>query len=45
MYELHPLEHLTAFLHARGRDDEAARYEARIVELSPATDMSTERIA
>ena len=45
VYELHPLEHLTAFLHARGRGDEAARYEARIVELSPATDMSTERIA
>ena len=45
VYELHPLEHLTAFLYARGRGDEAARYEARIVELSPATDMSTERIA
>ena len=45
VYELHPLEHLTAFLHARERGDEAARYEARIVELSPATDMRTERIA
>ena len=45
VYELHPLEHLTALLHARGRGDEAGRYEARIVELSPATDMSTERIA
>jgi tetratricopeptide (TPR) repeat protein len=45
VYELHPLEHLTAFLRARGRDEEAARYEARIAELSPATDMRTERIA
>jgi tetratricopeptide (TPR) repeat protein len=45
VYELHPLEHLTTFLHARGRGDEAARYEARIAELSPATDMRTERIA
>jgi class 3 adenylate cyclase/tetratricopeptide (TPR) repeat protein len=45
LYELHPLEHLTSFLRDRGRDDEAAVYEARLAELSPATDSRAERIA
>jgi ATP/maltotriose-dependent transcriptional regulator MalT len=45
LYELHPLEHLTSFLRERGREDEAAVYEARIAGLSPATDSRTERIA
>ena len=45
LFELHPLEHLVAFLRARGRDDDASSYEARIAELSPATDARTERIA
>jgi class 3 adenylate cyclase/tetratricopeptide (TPR) repeat protein len=44
LFELHPLEHLVAFLRRRGRDDDAAVYEARLAELAP-TDMSTERIA
>ena len=45
LIELHPLEHLTKFLRGRGRDDDAAIYEARLAELSPTTDVSTERIA
>jgi class 3 adenylate cyclase/tetratricopeptide (TPR) repeat protein len=45
LFELHPLERLTEFLNARGRDDDAAIYEARMAELSPATDSRTERIA
>jgi class 3 adenylate cyclase/tetratricopeptide (TPR) repeat protein len=45
LIELHPLEHLTKFLHRRGRDEEAASYEARIAELVPAEPTSTERIA
>jgi tetratricopeptide (TPR) repeat protein len=45
LFELHPLERLTAFLDARGRGDDAAIYEARIAELLPATDSRTERIA
>jgi hypothetical protein len=43
--ELHPLEHLVAFLHDRGRDDDAAVYEARTAELLPAEPSRTERIA
>ena len=45
LIELHPLEHLTTFLRGRSRDDDAAIYEARLAELAPATDVSTERIA
>jgi class 3 adenylate cyclase/tetratricopeptide (TPR) repeat protein len=45
LYELHPLEHLTAFLRDRGREEDAATYEARLAELTPTTDVSTERIA
>ena len=45
LLELHPLEHLDAFLRSRGRDDDAAVYEARLAELAPRTDVSTERIA
>ena len=45
LIELHPLEHLITFLRGRGRDDDAAGYEARLAELAPATDVSTERIA
>jgi class 3 adenylate cyclase/tetratricopeptide (TPR) repeat protein len=45
LHELHPLEHLTTFLHRRGRDGDAAVYEARIAELRPAEPASTERIA
>jgi tetratricopeptide (TPR) repeat protein len=45
LFEMHPLEHLAAFLRRRGRDDDAARYEARLAELTPAPDLSTERIA
>jgi class 3 adenylate cyclase/tetratricopeptide (TPR) repeat protein len=47
LFELHPLERLTEFLTARGRDEDAAVYEARIAELSPAepTDSRAERIA
>ncbi len=44
LYELHPLEHLVAYLRGRGRDDDAAVYEARLAELAP-RDVSTERIA
>ena len=46
LFELHPLEGLTEFLRARGRDDDAAVYEARIAELSAEeTDSRAERIA
>ena len=45
LIELHPLEHLTKFLRSRGRDEDAVRYEARLAELTPPSDMSTERIA
>ena len=45
LFELHPLEHLTAFLRERGRDDDAAVYDARVAELVPAEPASTERIA
>jgi class 3 adenylate cyclase/tetratricopeptide (TPR) repeat protein len=46
LWELHPLERLTDFLYSRGRDGDAAVYEARIAELSPEpTDSITERIA
>jgi class 3 adenylate cyclase/tetratricopeptide (TPR) repeat protein len=46
LFELHPLERLTGFLRARGRDEDAAAYEARIVELSAEeTDSRAERIA
>jgi class 3 adenylate cyclase/tetratricopeptide (TPR) repeat protein len=45
LYELHPLEHLVEFLRQRGREDDAAVYEARIAELVPAVPTSTERIA
>jgi tetratricopeptide (TPR) repeat protein len=37
VYEVEPLERLTIFLRDRGRADEAAPYEARLVELSPPT--------
>jgi tetratricopeptide (TPR) repeat protein len=42
-WELEPLERLAAFLRGRGREPEAAAYEARLAELSPAA--STARIA
>jgi len=46
LFELHPLEALAEFLRARGRDDDAAVYEARIAELSAEeTDSRAERIA
>jgi len=45
LFELHPLEHLIVFLRDRGRDDDAAVYEARIAELLPAEASRTERIA
>jgi tetratricopeptide (TPR) repeat protein len=45
LYEQHPLEWLVDFLHRRGRDDDAAIYEARLAELAPETDSRTERIA
>jgi ATP/maltotriose-dependent transcriptional regulator MalT len=45
LFELHPLEHLTEFLRERGREDDAAVYDARIAELVPAEPASTERIA
>ena len=45
LLEMHPLEHLETFLRRRGRDDDAAVYEARLAELAPRTDVSTERIA
>lgn len=45
LFELHPLEHLIAFLRDRGRTDDAAVYEARIAELLPTEASRTERIA
>ncbi|HEX2428041.1 MAG TPA: tetratricopeptide repeat protein, partial [Gaiellaceae bacterium] len=46
LFELHPLANLTEFLRARGRDEDAAVYEARIAELSAEeTDSRAERIA
>ncbi len=45
LYEQHPLEWLVDFLHSRGREDDAAIYEARLAELAPETDSRTERIA
>jgi class 3 adenylate cyclase/tetratricopeptide (TPR) repeat protein len=45
LYEQHPLEWFVDFLHRRGREDDAAIYEARLAELAPATDSRTERIA
>ena len=45
LFERHPLEQLVAFLHERGRDEDAGPYEARIAELSPPTTESTARIA
>ena len=45
LLELHPLEHVDSFLRSRGRDDDAAVYEARLAELAPRADVSTERIA
>jgi len=35
VFEIEPLERLTSFLRDRGREDEAAPYEARLAELSP----------
>jgi class 3 adenylate cyclase/tetratricopeptide (TPR) repeat protein len=43
--ELEPLARVAAFLRDRGRDADAAVYEARLAELSPPTDTRTERIA
>ena len=45
LFEQHPLEWLVDFLRDRGREDDAAIYEARLAELTPATDSRTERIA
>ena len=45
LYERHPLERLVEFLRDRGRDEDAAPYEARLEELSPPTYEKTERIA
>jgi class 3 adenylate cyclase/tetratricopeptide (TPR) repeat protein len=46
LFELHPLERMADFLRARGRDEDAAVYEARIAELSPEeADARAERIA
>jgi tetratricopeptide (TPR) repeat protein len=46
LFELHPLGNLTEFLRARGRDDDAAVYEARMAELSAEeSDSRAERIA
>jgi tetratricopeptide (TPR) repeat protein len=44
LFELEPLERLTRFLRERGRDEDAATYEARISELS-APPSSAARIA
>jgi class 3 adenylate cyclase/tetratricopeptide (TPR) repeat protein len=44
LYEQHPLERLIEFLRERGRDDDAAGYEARLAELSPPSE-SAARIA
>jgi class 3 adenylate cyclase/tetratricopeptide (TPR) repeat protein len=45
LYERHPLERMVEFLLDRGRDEDAAPYEARIAGLSPPTPESTARIA
>ena len=45
VFEIEPLERLTSFLRDRGREDEAARYEARLAELSPSPPTSTAQIA
>jgi ATP/maltotriose-dependent transcriptional regulator MalT len=46
LFELHPLGNLTEFLRARGREEDAAVYEARIAELSAEeSDSRAERIA
>ncbi|MBA2742022.1 MAG: AAA family ATPase [Actinobacteria bacterium] len=44
VFEVEPLERLTAFLRDRGRDDEAVAYAARLAELSPPA-TNTARIA
>jgi hypothetical protein len=43
-WEVEPLERLAAFLRSRGRDDDAAPYEARLATLSPPPE-STAKIA
>ena len=43
-WEIEPLERLTALLRERGREDDAARYEARLATLSPPPE-STAKIA
>ena len=43
--ELEILERLVSFYRERGRDDDAALYEARVAELVPPAPTSTERIA
>jgi tetratricopeptide (TPR) repeat protein len=43
-WEIEPLERLAAFLRERGRDDDAAPYEARLATLSPPPE-STAKIA
>jgi class 3 adenylate cyclase/tetratricopeptide (TPR) repeat protein len=45
VYEIEPLERMTAFLRDRGRVDEAAPLEARLAELYPPPPTSTARIA
>ena len=45
LYEQHPLERLVDFLQSRGRDDDAAVYEARLAELESPRPESTARIA
>jgi len=44
VYEIESLQRLTSFLRDRGREDEAAPYEARLSELVPPA-KSTARIA
>ncbi len=43
--ELEVLDRLVLFYRERGRDDDAAVYEARLAELTPSSDTRTERIA
>jgi tetratricopeptide (TPR) repeat protein len=45
LFELHPLERLADVLRGRGREDEAAVYEARMAELVASEPARTERIA
>jgi len=45
LFERHPLEQLIEFLHRRGREDDAGRYEARLAELALPRPQSTARIA